>query len=234
MAVGHGLLRYPSRPVQTIGKRLGEVWQNLAPSGVVGLVAPWTFGVMLAVLVANVLNQRPDFIEPSYQDLPVYLFGVLGAVLLAHALSQRGGVFGVAGLIIAATITANALFFDAGHYHHLDRVHVSKAAAGQLAAVRRLIPNDAQVIATFGVAGRFAGRRSVRVISFGGERIPIDSSTVVFVFAPWAGNQPLPVEILAPDERYVRDGLGARRIYHGSEVNAYEWNPGAETSVTLP
>lgn len=234
VAVGHGMLRYPLRPVQAIGKRLGKVWQNLAPSGVVGLVAPWSLGVMLAVLVANVLNQRPDFIEPSYQDLPVYLFGVLGAVLLAHALSERGGALGVVGLAVAAAMTANALFFDAGHYGDLDRVHVSKAAAGQLSAVRRQIPNEAQVIATFGVAGRFAGRRSVRVISYGGEKIPVDAGTVVFVFAPTAGNQPLPIEILAPAERYVRDTLGAQRIYHGSEVDAYEWHPSAETSVTFP
>jgi hypothetical protein len=234
MAVGHGMLRYPSRPVQAITKRLGKVWQNLAPTGVVGLVAPWTFGVMLAVLLANVLNGRPDFIEPSYQDLPVYLFGVLGTVLLVHALSERGGVLGVVGLIVVAAVTVSALAFDGTNYGHLDRVRVSMPAAGQLAAVRRLVPDDAEVVATFGVAGRFAGRRSVRVLSYGGQRIPVDARTVMFVFAPGAGNQPLPPDILEPDERYVRDSLGARLVYHGSEVNAYEWHPSGRTHFDLP
>jgi hypothetical protein len=230
MAVGHGMLRYPSRPVQAITKRLGKVWQNLAPTGVVGLVAPWTFGVMLAVLLANVLNGRPDFIEPSYQDLPVYLFGVLGTVLLVHALSERGGVLGVVGLIVVAAVTVSALAFDGTNYGHLDRVRVSMPAAGQLAAVRRLVPDDAEVVATFGVAGR----RSVRVLSYGGQRIPVDARTVMFVFAPGAGNQPLPPDILEPDERYVRDSLGARLVYHGSEVNAYEWHPSGRTHFDLP
>jgi hypothetical protein len=234
VAVGHGMLRHPSRPVQAITKRLGKVWQNLAPTGVVGLVAPWTFGVMLAVLLANVLNGRPQFIEPSYQDLPVYLFGVLGTVLLVHALCERGGVLGVVALIVVAAVTVNALAFDATHYGRLDRVKVSMPAAGQLAAVRRLVPDDAEVIATFGVAGRFAGRRSLRVISYGGQRIPVDAQTVVFVFAPSAGNQPLPLAILEPAERYVRDWLGARLVYHGGEVNAYEWHASGSTHVDLP
>jgi hypothetical protein len=234
VAVGHGMLRNPSRPVQAIGNRLGKVWQNLAPVGVVGLVAPWTFGVMLAVLLANILNERPVFIEPSYQDLPVYLFGVLGTVLLVHALSERGGFLGVLGLVVVAAVTFNALVFDVTHYNRLDRVRVSTYAAGQLSAVRRLIPNDAQVIATFGVAGRFAGRRSMRVISYGGEKIPVEGRTVVFVFAPGAGNQPLPPDILEPAEHYVRDSLGARRIYDGSEVNAYEWQPDGRRYVELP
>src|SRR5581483_8947133 len=97
-----------------------------------------------AVLLTNALNTRPGFIDPSYQDVPVALFGALGTVLLATALSARPGRVGA--------LAISAILFDATHFHRVDGPKVSPFAAGELAAVRREIPDDAQVVVTFGVA----------------------------------------------------------------------------------
>lgn len=233
-AILWGVVHHPSRPIQMLGDRLGKIWLNLAPVGTAGVVAPWSFGVMVAVLLTNALNARPGFIDPSYQDVPVALFGALGTVLLAIALSARPGRVGALGVMVVAALAISAIVFDATHFHRVDAAKVSPFAAGELAAVRREIPDDAQVVVSFGVAGRFAGRRWVHVLSYGGQSFPVESRTVVFVFAPAAGNQPVPLTIVERAERFVRDTLRARVLRRGVEVNAYEWRPHGLSHVELP
>jgi uncharacterized membrane protein len=234
IAIAAGVVTHPSRVLQAIGKRLGKVWLNLAPIGVVGLGAPWSVGVVVIVLLENVLHQRPNFIEPSYQDLPVYLFGVLGSVLLMSAMSLRRDALARLGLVASMVLITVAFAFDLGHYRHLDRKKVSAFPAGELAEIRRSIPDDAQVVATFGVAGRFGGRRWLSVLSYGGQAVPIRSHDVFFVFAPSAGNQPLPSNILTPVEQFVRDDLRADLVHRGGEVDAYRWRSSGEGIIKLP
>ena len=65
--------------------------------------------------------------------------------------------------------------------------------------------------------------------------IAIEEQKVVFVFAPAGGNQPRPPAQLDATKAYVRDVLGAKLIYDGAEVTAYEWTPPpSQRSVVLP
>jgi hypothetical protein len=63
MSVGMGMLRHPSRPLHAISGKLGRVSDHLAPAGVLGVVAPWSFGIVVVVLLENTLNGEPLFIE---------------------------------------------------------------------------------------------------------------------------------------------------------------------------
>lgn len=235
LAILTGMLRHPSRPLRAIWRKLGRIYRNLAPTGVVGLVAPWTFGVMVTVLLANALNRKAFFVMPSYQNWPVYLFGTLGTVLLVHAWSNRPGRWRLAAVVVLAVAFVNALAFDATHKHQAKLpFQVSGAAAGELASARRRVPGDAQVISSFGVVGRFAGREHVNALFFGGQRFPVGSRRVMFLFAPGVGNDPLPPTVTGPDEAYVRDTLHARVRFDGSAVRLYEWDPAGRTSVRLP
>jgi hypothetical protein len=235
LAVATGMIRHPSRPWRAIWRKLGRVYRNLAPTGVVGLVAPWTFGVMFTVLFANVLNERPFFIMPSYQNWPIYLFGTLGTVLLVQAFSARSTGWRIAGVVLLGVAVVNALAFDALHRDDVRaKAQVSGASARELADARRQVPDDAEVIASFGIVGRFAGREHAHGLLYGGQRFPVRARTVVFAFAPGVGNEPLPPDITGNDEAYVRDTLRATRVVNGNTVRLYKWDATGRTSVRLP
>jgi predicted membrane protein DUF2079 len=235
LAIAAGMLRHPSRPLRAIWHKLGRVYRNLAPTGVVGLVAPWTFGVMVTVLLANALNGKDFFVLPSYQNWPIYLFGTLGTVLLVHAWSARPGRWHVVAAVVLLVVVANALVFDAAHRQHAKLPYqVSGAAAHELAMARRAVPGHAQIVASFGVAGRFAGRKHAYALLYGGQRFPIRERQVMFLFAPGVGNEPLPPDITGNDERYVRNILRARVVVDGNAVRLYDWRPAGPGTVRLP
>jgi hypothetical protein len=164
----------------------------------------------------------------------VYAFSVLGTLLLLLSLSRRRDWWRFVSLGALVLVVMNAIVYDRDHLHQLNVFHVSGPAADELAAVRKKVPADAEVISTTGVVGRFAGRKSIQAILRGNARLPVDARAVVFVFAPTAGNQPRPPSALERTKAYVHDQLGARIIYEGAEVTAYEWRPVSQKSVTLP
>jgi hypothetical protein len=107
-------------------------------------------------------------------------------------------------------------------------LEVDTVTAGQLGQVQSRIPGSAEVIASQGVIGRFGGRRSLYPFldSFAdGQTIPVDSSTVAFVFVPNQGIEAAtPAQTRAAIEQ-VRNGLGAREIVSTPNVTAFLWHP---------
>ena len=234
ISVGMGMLHHPSRPLHAISGKLGRVSDHLAPAGVFGVVAPWSFGIVVVVLLENTLNGEPLFIRLGFQNGPVYAFSVLGTLLLLLSLSRRRDWWRFVAIGALVLVMINAIVYDRDHLHRLNLFHVSARAADELAAVRQKVPADAEVVSTSGVIGRFAGRKSVHAMLWANARLPVDAQAVVFVFAPTAGNQPLAPSALERTMAYVHDQLGAHILYEGAEVTAYEWRPVGQKSVTLP
>jgi hypothetical protein len=234
ISVGTGIVQHPSRPLHAISSKLGRVAEHLAPTGTLGVVAPWSFGIVLVVLLENALNVEPLFIKLGFQNGPVHAFGFVGTLLLLLALSRRRDKWRFAALAALVLVLVNAVVYDSNHLQQRNVLQVSARAAGDLAVVRKMVSADAEVISTTGVVGRFAGRKSVHVMLWKDVPLSVDARDVVFVFAPTAGNQPLPPSRLDRIEAYVRDHLGARAIYTGGDVTAYEWRPAGQSSLTLP
>ena len=66
-------------------------------------------------------------------------------------------------------------------------LQVNSVTAGQLHEVQARIPSGAEVIASQGVIGRFGGTEYLYPyldVFADGETIPVNSSTVAFVFVP--------------------------------------------------
>jgi len=235
LSVAKGMISHPGRPIAELHRDWPLIHDNLAPTGWLGLLNPWVGGVLVLVLLENALNDAPAFITPGFQNLPIALFGVTGTALAVIGLASRfpRHRWYVGGVALAVTIAA--LAFDFTNHDELHPFRIGSAAASQLDAVRSATPSDAEVIATFGVVGRFAGRDSIFAIHRPGMTIPISSRRVIFVLAPRLGNQPVPPPIIASTSRYVAEELGARPIIEGPEVWAYEWRPGPNRrTVTLP
>ena len=115
-----------------------------------------------------------------------------------------------------------------------DWVSVRPAASAALARVDAAVPADAEVIASWGVAGRFAARPDVH--GYGADRsLPVDRSLVVFVFAPGQGMFGARPAVTRQAIAYVRSRLGGTVLAHSGGVVALAWKPApGVSSVTLP
>ncbi len=234
VSIIHGVIAHPSRPLRRINDSWVESARLLGPTGGLGLVNPWTWGVIVVTLLENVLNSADAFREPIFQNFAVYLFATAGTGLLLVLVAGRTARRQVlAGLLLAGALVS-ALWFDSGHHQYL--VYPSSVEAGQeLAHVRERIPADAEVISTFGTVGRFAGRRSVHTFLQGGNTVPIDEHLVVVVLAPTTGNQPTPPRVIEELRVLLVEQLHAETIWSGATVSAYQWRPGpGQRTITIP
>jgi hypothetical protein len=235
---------HPTRVYWAVKEKSGLVYENLVPTGFLGLVNPWTFGVTIVVLSSTALMGPSIFLQSGFQSIPAYALGLAGTVLTVVSILTHGDPRGhrrfrrVAAAVIGAMVLAQVLGLAAVMLPRTSSnwVRVSGSQADTLGAVLAATPQNAQVIVSDGVMGRFSGREQVEPIPWwGGTAYPIRSREVIFVVVPEAG-----IESLAPTDElqvmhYVRDVLQADPITTANGVYAFRWHPGPTVhSLTLP
>lgn len=222
------LLLHPDRPVEHLWDRLPLLGSAFSTTWV-GLLHPWTFGVMLVVATTNSLQSAVIFTAAPFQNMPVITFGAVGAALLLDALRRRTRpAVGVAGA--AALVLATAVWWPVAE-HDFPRPDRAEPAIARVDAALR--PDD-QVIASFGIVGRFADRRAVEWYLAAGAEIAVEDEPVVFVLSPTIGNMPT-----GPDQRAAAESLralpGVEVLVDTPDVMAFRWQPPpGTTSVVLP
>lgn len=241
VAILAGMVRHPATVAHVLGHRGTDIYKFLAGAGTIGAASTVGIGVAAVVLVANGLNQSPGFVgaTAAFQDLAAVLVVAVGATALLAWLSHRGrpglvlaGLLGVAGLAQALVVAVHWVPMVPGTFLRVDA-----ATAAELAMVRHQIPAGAEVIASQGVMGRFAGRRWVYPFldSFSdGQTVPVPAATVVFVFTPEAG-----IETATPSQTgaavtMVRQRLHARVLARRAGVEALVWHrPATRGTITF-
>jgi len=237
VAVVKGALEHPHRVVSQVWSYRHPIADDLVPSGIIGIFEPLVVLPVLAVIVPNALNAFPGYIRLGFQNSPVYLLSALGTALLLARLAARTRGRNTLVVGVAAVVVGLGLFGDAHIAQHRQELwfSVTPQAAQQLAVVRAHTPDDAEIVMGPGVMGRFAGRSAAYLVQGFPQQIPVHAHDVEFVFAPYAGNQPLPLPGITTAERWAVDTLHARVLYSGSQVQAYSWTPPRGTkTVTLP
>jgi hypothetical protein len=112
---------------------------------------------------------------------------------------------------------------------------VSPAASTVLAKVAAEVPSSAEVVASQGIAGRFAGRRFLYPILLNTVVVPVRRPVIWFVFAPAEGVETTPVVTEQQMMATVADDLRAQLVRSGAGIWVYRWRPRAGVrSVTLP
>jgi hypothetical protein len=226
MTIAGGVLLHPGKALSLLWERRGDLLQQLVPTGgVLAIAAPWALGVMAVVLLSNGLNKNPFFAHPSYQSLPVFVFGVTGTCLAIEWVARRSPWPAATALALTAAVAAGALHLALTGDLVVHRYHVDRATAADLESVRRRLPAGAEVVSSFGTAGRFADRRYLYLHSRTKQVVPVRAGPVGFVFAPSAGNQYLPHDEVVATARALRDRLGAQVLADGPRVYAYLWTP---------
>jgi hypothetical protein len=241
LALGSGFLIHPDRAFNVITARANLLYENFAPFGYAGILWLWAGPVIIVLAMVSVLNSNRSFISPSFQGFPYYVLGAAGTAMVLARIGEwkRGRLL---ALLLAAGLAANAIFFSVSRMPQVFHWYtVTGGAADQLGHVLDRTPADAEVISSFGIPGRFAGRRQIYLLApphsglVGAPphpSLPVRERTVVFVFAPYDGNAAVNAVPAIP---YVRDQLQAQVLTERAGVYAFLWHPppGIQT-VVLP
>jgi hypothetical protein len=234
-----GMLTHPSRVVDQLHLRAHYLWLLVKPVGIVGLASAWGFGVPVTVLVVDALNSQYGFIFQAFQNFAVFPFVLVGTVMVLVWAAQRLRWSWIPAVAVAVAVTVTALAYGYTTSPGNVRWAVAQVSPADAAALRLALartPDDAQVVATIGVMGRFSGRPSVFYYA-PGRTYPVEGDPVVFVFLP-ANENTVPFATPADDlaaAAYVQGVLHAPLLVSAPGVRAYVWHPPpGTTSFTLP
>ncbi len=243
------LVVHPWHAARVLVDRRAGIGRVLGSAGLVGVASPWGFVVAVGSLAPAALNANLLFLSPTiaFQTLAVIPFMFVGSVLVLVRIATGPDdgteprrptrwsatiALGMSAIVVALALSQNLPLFGT---IRTDWWNVDAPTAAVLRQALPAVPADAEVIASQGVIGRFAGRRMVYPFLAAPQSFPVRSATVVFVIAPSEGIESVPP--LAA--RQTIDGLVQRPrvtvLARGSGATVLEWKPPAGTvSVTLP
>ncbi|SDE26144.1 Predicted membrane protein [Blastococcus fimeti] len=236
LVVVTALVLHPSRPLEVLGSKLGLFGAEFAATGFVGMFHPWTFGVTAVVVVSGGLQESLAFFVP-FQNFPAIVFVTVGTAmtmdwgLRCSRVGARRPVLARATVAVGFAAAAAVVVLVGRAPEGAPHPEPPSAAAALAAVDARLRPDD-QVIASFGLVGRYAGREHVRRFLVP-ARLPVEADRVVFVFSPTVGNMPTPGVQEAAAARVLE--LGAEQIVDTPDVQAFVWfPPEGTTTIGLP
>lgn len=232
-----GVLSHPFTALHMLATRWVAVLDLLLAAGLVGVIWPWAWPVALVVIVPSALNANPAFVSPqaAFQNFAALPLVAVGSVAVLVRLMQRPSgarraavgvcVWGVGLLVVAVSLFPRLPG---------DWVSVGPAASAALARVDAVAPANAELIVSWGVAGRFATRADVR--GYGSQStFSVDRRLVVFVIAPGEGIYGVAPAAARRAISEVRTQLHATLLAQGGGVEAFAWEPPAGDSwVSLP
>jgi len=237
------LLRHPRRVAHMLIVKRTHLWQIVGGAGTLGLVTGVGLPIAVAVLLPAALNAQLSVVEPeaSFQVLPVLVFFPVAGVLALRWLSRQrvsavrraAVVLGVAAVVQTAVL---ALIFVPRSEPYFARTDAG--AAQTLASVLSRTPADAEVIASNGMIGRFAGRTWIYAYELptaAEGTVPVRSRTVEFVLSVSQGLETSLPSATASAIHQIEQRLGAHPIATGDGIFAFVWHPGPGISrVALP
>jgi hypothetical protein len=233
-----GALTHPSAAVHMVATHLAVSFGLMVSVGLLGLVSPWGIGMAAVVLAPNVLDATGLFIryDGAFQTWPAMPFVLVGSVMVVLRMVERGarGRRVAAGLAAAWTTMAAVLALGVIPRLPAEWLQVDPAAAAMLSRAQAQVAPGAEVVASQGMAGRFADRASVYVFERGGQSFPVVDRTVVFVLS---ARQGVADRFVGADAAvsYVEDRLSTTTIGSSDGVDVLVWKPSpAVKTVTLP
>ncbi len=238
-ALGGFFVHFP-RIVQTIWDRSVDLWANVAPGGLIGLISPLVLGMAILLLPENLLNSNTTLVAPSFQYLPLYVLLPPGTVFVLLRLADRGIHLPARGRALVGWLTfalaANACGWAIVWFPHFASswLRVDPGAAAILAHVKKEIPPGDEVVASQGIAGRFADRQWIEPITGPGV-VPAYGSRIWFVLAPAQGLETEQVGAGFATIGMLAGPMRAQLVDSANGIWVFDWNrPSAIHSINLP
>ena len=189
------MVAHPGRWAAMLATKPLDLYRQAVATGILGVVSPWSFAVVWAVIIPAALLGPPIFLESGFQTFVAQTVGLGGSVFVLLWLGRRvagrwnvragRAVLAVVGLAVMVQVVAVAAVM-------VPRVPAfwirDSAAQGQAIsqAASRLPPGD-EVIVSMPVMGHFSGRQWVFASITPGQVFPVETPTVWVVVAPSAG-----------------------------------------------
>jgi hypothetical protein len=233
-AMAKGILLHPLRVLRQLWAKRPDIWANTAPSGMPGIGFIWLLPMVVNVLLANNLfDSGWLFAAPGFQSLPLYILLPVGTVVVLAKLTQRHLWIALVltGIVLAQAVGYSVVWLPRTPTQWL---RVSAPAAATLAAVLNRIPASAEVIASQGIVGRFAGRRDVQAM-FAPGTMPLRGGDTWFVIAPKQGIEAMQLAAASALIQELAGPLHASLVVHANGVWAFQWrSPPGLHRVTIP
>ena len=234
-----GVLAHPLTAAHMALTRWNLITDFLVVMGLAGLVSPWAWPMVCVVILPSALNANVAFLNPhaSFQTWPTLMFVLVGSVMVLQRLAagttrarRTAGAVGVIWLV-AVVVVAGSLLPGVPRFW----IAVGARPAAQLARLDSEIPPRAEVIASWGVVGRFAVRSDVYAYGPLSKTFPVNRTTVFFVVTPGSGFDQVPAATAQKAVRFVERQLGAKAVTAGGGVYGLRWNPPPGTThIRLP
>ncbi|AUW94236.1 hypothetical protein BXT84_09990 [Sulfobacillus thermotolerans] len=232
-----GMLVHPFHVLIAIWNERLNIWADLSAGGIIGIFSPWGLAIPIVIGASNILSRA--FASVSFQNFPLYGFVVIGTIdVLIKFMKNYGGRFkAYVTSIVVFLIAANSMgwFITWAPKTPSHWLTVSPKAADTLLKALKMIPNDSEVIASQGIAGRFAARPWLYTILVNdNSSFPIHSHKLFFVVSPLQGIETVKeTDQLSIIANLVRNNH-AKLVMHGGGVWVLSWVvPRGQHFITL-
>jgi hypothetical protein len=230
------LVAHPDRWLRVLWERKSLIYENLIPTGIIGIVSAWSVGIELVIFLGSAIILPLVYLQSGFQNLPGYLIVLVGSVIVfcglvaspRLAVRRLSAVLGV--LLVAQSVAYGIATIPT--YPSQWITFTGQQAVVLDHALHHATPST-EVIASWAIIGRFSSRQYVRQLYVSPQAFPVNSSTVEFVIST-SGN-----EILTPTAsrgivRYIQRSLHAQQVAAGHGIYVFVWHPPASAkSVVL-
>jgi hypothetical protein len=220
------VLLHPGDITSSMWEHRKNLWALISPAGVLGLTSVWALPLVLVVAVENsVAGSLFTFPAFQYAALwgPLVVAGVISA---ARSVRRRWVRRLAAGLLVLSA--ANTVGWAAVWLPQVPTQwqRVDSPTAAALDRAQRLIPDDAEVLASQGVVGRFADRSWVYALPGTAADVrPVRTRDVYFVVVPYQGIETVPVDRTLGLIGRLAGPMHASLLQHGDGVWVFRWIP---------
>ena len=252
------LALHPWHALRVVVDRRAGLARVVASAGLLGVITPWGLTVALGTLGPSALNANQAFLTPTiaFQTIAVIPFVFVGTVMVllrigtgpvpggsegapSHRAASRRMSRPAAGVAIGLAVVLATLSVVQGipvlSSIRGDWWRVDAPTAAALRTVLPRVPGSAEVIASQGVLGRFAGRTFVYPLLASPQAFPVHTSQVVLVVVADQGLESIPPADARAVVVSARSKLHATTTFDRDGVVVLTWRPPpGVTGVVLP
>jgi hypothetical protein len=229
-------IEHPGRVVSALWTNRANIWGNMSPGGVLGLLwLPLTAPILLVTAESGFGQGGMNFSLPGFQNIAIPVMITVGTVaLLATAASRskwrtgrrRWVVPSVIGILIGNSIAWSIVWLPQVSKNWLS---VTPGAVPVIQKLQREIAPTDEVAVSQGFSGAFAKREWIYPMLGAKLRIPIHAHRVWVIISPSQGIENPNVSGEYGDIAALSADPEMRLVADSNHIWAYEWTPPAGT-----
>ena len=227
-AVLKAMILHPHRQLQMIWAKREHIYDVLIPTGVIGLLSPWMWGTAVMTFYAMTLAAALTFLVDGFNLLAGFFVGVAAtSMVLSFLISKKRPWINAAVALLLVLMLGQSIALAVTQLPGIPSYwyRVSPVQAAVLGEVLNETPENAEVIASNGVMGRFSERDAIYDLTHGQTKFRILRPTVIFVFSPHAGIENLKADQTEAAIGYTANTLHAKSLVNRDGIYAFLWHP---------